>query len=138
VHAAEGHAACRESVEPMHRDRTSPSHPTKEADMTKGHKSGRRELKPSLVGRKIPARRDDSDAPGAADSPQANAPAEVGRDVDCYLPDSEVVREPGRTEPGGARDRHVVQAPQTQTAQRPRPLRARGACRMCGGWLAAA
>lgn len=77
--------------------------------MTKGHKSGHRELKPSLIGRKVPARRDDSGSPAAAadaprekrsESPVASdrgrgtASPEVGQDVDCVLPNSGIYREP--------------------------------------------
>jgi hypothetical protein len=57
--------------------------------MTKGHKGGRREIKPSLVGHKAPAARTQSDA--AAPRGGESAP-EVGRDVDCELPDSDLVR----------------------------------------------
>lgn len=55
--------------------------------MTKGHKSGRRELKPSLVGHKAPAAR------AADDSTRSGQPPEVGQDVDCVLPDSDRVRD---------------------------------------------
>jgi hypothetical protein len=74
---------------PVRRLPASPVQRYKEIMMTKGHKSGRHELKPSLIGHKVPARR--------ADSPQAaqdgRAPPEVGRDVDCELPDADIVRD---------------------------------------------
>jgi hypothetical protein len=65
-----------------------------EIEMTKGQKSGRRELKPSLVGHKVPARR------AGEGSNAANRPAEVGQDVDCALPDSGLVRDASPREKG--------------------------------------
>ena len=51
------------------------------------------ELKPSLRGHKAPARRTEGDASKGADAGQAGAAPEVGRDVDCELPDSDLVRD---------------------------------------------
>lgn len=67
--------------------------------MTKGHKSGRRELKPSLVGHRAPAARAESGS--AADQRQQSGAAPgVGQDVDCALPDSDLVRDAAPREKG--------------------------------------
>jgi hypothetical protein len=72
----------------------------KEFDMTKGHKSGRKELKPSLVGHKAPARRLEDDSAVADERGQAGNAPEVGQDVDCFLPDSDLVRDATPREKG--------------------------------------
>ena len=59
--------------------------------MNEHTKSGHDELKPSLRGHKAPARRTEGDA--SRGTGQAGAAPEVGRDVDCELPDSDVVRD---------------------------------------------
>ena len=74
--------------------------------MTKGHKSGRGEIKPSLVGHKAPAGRSGQESPDAA---AGGSRPEVGREVDCELPGSDIARNsPGAA---GGRDERPPSRP---------------------------